>query len=457
MTPRSLLRHPGRRTLLGLLVLIAACGGGAGPAPGGSPAPSADQTLTEIFNLPAVYNRMGRLAAGAPVPFVGTVAYLGGRGDSTIAQVGLSLTNRSLSFERDGRSFAATFRAEISFARAGQPTVSHTRDEVVRVAAFEETQRSEESIVFQQGFLLEPGDYTVTVVLRDLGANATSRVERAITVPAFGAGSVTAPILAYATSGRQVRADSVPLLLNPRGTVAQGTQDTLIMYVEGYGFSRPTTVPVEVRDDRGTIVHRDSIRFLGGRELEGRVIRINATSPPLGELTVAILGPSGVPRTEQVLVSFSRGWVVTNYDNLLSLLRFFSYPQWVARLRDASTAERSELWREFWVATDPSPETPENEALDLYFTRIAIANERWREEGPNAWRSDRGEVFITLGQPDLINTNNPGASVALEQWVYTELRGSIIFEGALGFNRMRMLPESRGEFAKMRAMVQRRQ
>jgi GWxTD domain-containing protein len=327
----------------------------------------------------------------------------------------------------------------------------------VRVSGFEETQRSEESIVFQQGFLLAPGDYTATVIMRDLGANATSRVERAVTVPAFGAGSVTGPILAYATSMRQTRADSVPIILNPRGTISHGNLDTLVIYVEGYRFAGPITVPLEIRDERGGIVHRDSLRFFGGRELESRTVRINATTPPLGELTIAIPTPGGVTRTEQALVSFSRGWVVTNYDNLLSLLRFFSYPQWVARLRDASTTERSALWREFWAATDPTPETPENEALDLYFTRIAIANERWREEGPNAWRSDRGEVFITLGQPDLINTNNPGAAVALEQWVYTELRGSIYIEGQLGFNRMRMLPESRGEFAKMRAMVQRRQ
>lgn len=456
MIPHSRAWHPGRLPAAGLLVLAAACGGGGGPTPGEAPPPSADQTLTEIFNLPAVYNRMGRLAAGPPIPFVGTVAYLGGRGDSTIAQVGLSLPNRALSFQRDNRSFAAQFTAEITFLRAGQPPLSHSRDEVVRVASFEETQRSEESVVFQQGFLLEPGEYTATVVLRDKGANTSSRIERVVTVPAFGPGSVTGPILAYATGSRQARADTVPVILNPRGTVAQGTQDTLILYVEGYGFTQPTTVPVEVRDDRGGLVHRDSLRFQGGRELESRTVRINATSPPLGELTVSVPTPGGPTRTEQVLVSFSRGWVVTNYDNLLSLLRFFSYPQWVARLRDASAAERSELWREFWVATDPSPETPENEALDLYFTRIAIANERWREEGPNAWRSDRGEVFITLGQPDLINTNNPGAAVALEQWVYTELRGSILFEGQLGFSRMRMMPESRGEFAKMRAMVQRR-
>jgi GWxTD domain-containing protein len=436
------------------LALLVACGGG--PDPATLPTPSADQTLTEIFNLPAVYTRMGRLAAGMPVPFVGTVAFLGGRGDSSIAQIGLSLPNRSLSFSRDGQAFAARFRAEITLERTGQPPLSHTRDETVRVRAFDETQRSDESILFQQGFLVEPGEYTVTVELRDLGANASSRAQRTVTVPAFGPGTATGPILAYATDLRQSRSDSLPLLLNPRGTVSHGVLDTLLIYVEGYRFASPVTVPVEVRDDRGAIVYLDSIRFQGGREVESRTLRMSSTTPPLGELTVAVPLPGGETRTEQVLVSFSRGWVVTNYDNLLSLLRFFPYPSWVARLRDANATERSALWREFWVATDPTPETAENEALDLYFTRVAIANERWRDEGANAWRSDRGEVFVTLGQPDIINTNNPGAERALEQWVYNELRGTLYFEGQLGFSRMRLMPESRSEFSRMRALVQRR-
>lgn len=437
-----------------LVLSLAGCGGGARPA--GAPVPAADQTLTEIFNLPAVYNRMGRLAAGPPIPFVGTVAMLGGRGDSTIAHLGLSMPNRALSFQRDGRVFAARFRAEVTFQREGHAPLTHVRDEVVRVAGFEETQRAEESIVFQQGFLLAPGSYTMTVVLRDVGANHASRVERTIEVPAFPAGTTTGPIVAYTSDQRQSRADTLGLVLNPRGTVAHGSADTLLLYVEGYAFARATTVPVEVRDDRGTVVYRDSLRFLGGRDVESRTLRVSAGTPPLGELTVSLPVPGGTTRTEQVLVSFSRGWAVTNYDNLLSLLRFFPYPQWVARLGAASPAERASLWREFWVATDPTPETPENEALDLYFTRVAIANERWREEGPNAWRSDRGEVFITLGQPDLINTNNPGSERAIEQWVYTELRGSLYFEGQLGFTRMRLMPESRGEFARMRALVQRR-
>lgn len=454
MTQHRISLRPARLVATGLLLAAAACGGGR--APGGPPAPGTDQTLTEIFNLPAVYNRMGRLAAGAPVPFVGNIVHLAGRGDSTMVQVAVSLANRALSFQREERAFAARVRTEISFQRPGAAPIAHTRDDIVRVAGFEEAQRPDESVVVQQGFLLAPGEYTAVVVVRDLGANTFSRIERPVTVPALGPGSTSGPVLVYQTGTRSLRAEELPVLLNPRGTVAHGQQDTLMIYIEGYQFPRTTIVPVEVRDDQGSLVYRDSVRFEGGREVESRLVRLGASAPPLGELTVSLVEPGGASRSTQALVSFSRGWVVTNYENLLSLLRFFPHQGWVARLADARPEQRAQLWREFWQATDPLPETPENEALDQYFTRVAIANERFRDEGPNAWRSDRGEVYVTLGEPDVINTNPPTSDRRLEQWVYNEYRGAVMFEGIIGLSRMRMLPSSRSEFARMRALVMRR-
>lgn len=454
MMRSPLSRAPATALAAGLLALMAACGPGRPPA--GAPSPDTDQTLTEIFNLPAVYNRMGRLAAGAPVPFVGNLVYLAGRSDSTMVNLALSLANRALSFQREDRSFAARFRTEVTFQRPGAPVFTHARDEVVRVNGFEETQRPDETVVTQQGFLLAPGEYTAAIVVRDLNANTFSRLERQVTVPTFGPGSTSGPVLVYQGGTRQAAGEELPVLLNPRGTVAHGVLDTLLIYVEGYRFPRPTTVPVVVRDDQGEVVFRDSLFFQGGREVESRLVRLGQSTPPLGELTVSVTDPDGKSRETQALVSFSRGWVVTNYDNLLSLLRYFPHPSWVARLTEVTPEERSQLWREFWVATDPIPETPENEALDQYFTRVAIANERFRDEGPNAWRSERGEVYVTLGEPDVINTNSPTSDRRLEQWVYNEYRGALLFEGILGLSRMRLVPSSRAEFARMRALVVRR-
>lgn len=437
--------------LLGVL----ACGSARGPA-SGSPGTATDQTLSELFNLSSVFQRLGRLAAGGPIPFVGDVVTLAGRGDSTLLDLGLSFENRSLSFQRDQGTFAARYRVDVSLARAGGgDPITASSNEVVRVASFQETQRSDESIFFQQGFLLAPGTYALAVVVRDPASNAASRVEREIVVPSYGPGTFSAPAMVYEVRGRTSVRDSLNAVLNPRGTVSHGGADTLYLYVEGYDYPGPTTVPVVVRDDRDSVVMRDALRFNGGTPVEGRVVRLASEAPPLGELTIQVGEGSSAARL-QALVSFARGWVVTNYDNLLSLLRFFPYEQGlISSLRSAKPADRARLWRQFWTSTDPIPATPENEALDRYFTRIAIANERFREEGGEGWRTDRGEVYVTLGEPDQVYESPAGNDRRFVQWVYNEYRAVLYFEGTLGFSRMRLTTNSRSEFARARAQISR--
>ena len=454
---------------LGLLLAASACGGARQPA-GGVP-PSTEQTLTELFNLSALYQRMGRLAASGPMPFVGSIAFVAGRGDSTVARVGLSFENHAFAFAREGRAFATRFRVEYSFApaaigagvrvaappenRSGGPPVQAVREEVIRVESFPETQRGDESVIVEQGFLLAPGNYTLAVTVRDPTSNAFSRAEQAVEVPAFPAGSITAPILVYQARPRTGLSDSLALVLNPRGTVANGGGDSLLMYVEGYRFTGARQVPVEVRDDRDSVIYHGTVAFQGGRPLEAHVVRLASDAPPLGELRVK-LGDGVDAKKVTALVSFSRNWVVTNYDNLLALLRYFPWaPDRLNALRNAKPADRPRLWREFWAASDPVPETAENEALDLYFTRIAIANARFRDEGGPGWRTDRGEVFVVLGEPDQVIETPPGNEQRLVRWIYNSYRAVIDFSGTLGYSRLRMTPGSRAEFSRARALVMR--
>jgi hypothetical protein len=53
------------------------------------------------------------------------------------------------------------------------------------VTTFQETQRADETVLFQQAFLLPPGDYTASVVVRDPGGGTFSRAEEPITIPAY--------------------------------------------------------------------------------------------------------------------------------------------------------------------------------------------------------------------------------------------------------------------------------
>ena len=435
-----------RRHLIAVLLGGAALGCGSWKRVGTQDGPAPAEQLTQLMNISSFYQRLGRLAAAEPLPFVGTVAFAAGPADSVITALGLSLENRALAFQREGNLFVARYRVSISFQREGARSVELTREEIVRVPTFQETLRADESVLFQQILRLTPGTYKVIVTVRDAGSTAESRAQGEYVAPSFGPGSISAPILAYQATGRGALTDPLSVVLNSRGAVGYGA-DTLLAYVEGYSFSGATTVPFTVLDEQQNVVYTDSLRFRGGRPVESQVIRLAPDSISLGELKLAV-GTGAAERSVSALVSFSQAWVITNFDEMLDLLRYFGHDARVSAMRKAPPAERSRLWREFYAATDPNSITPENEALNQYFGRIAAANSRFTDEGVAGWRTDRGEVFVALGAPDETIETSPGTAGRVVRWTYLIHRLSLFFQDETGFGRLRLTPGSRAEFER---------
>lgn len=444
-----------RVTLLVLAALMPlGCGTWRRAGSPGTPA-SPQEQFSGLFDVQGAYRRMGRFASDPPIQFIGTMVTAAGPGDSAVAVLGLSLENRSLVFQRDGDGFVARYRAEVTLERPGDPPIEVRREETVRVATFKETLRADESIIFQQSFHLVSGDYHIVISIRDLASPSRSATDGDFTVRTFAPGTTSEPIIVYQVTGRASRSDPLAVLLNARGSVAYGG-DTLLAYVEGYEFTQPTLVPYEVRDREDSVVFRDSLRFAGGQAIEGQVIRLAPDSQPLGELTIQV-GTSPNERSATALVSFSEAWIVTNFEDMIDLLRYFGQDRKLSALKNAPEAERPGLWQEFYRDTDPNKITPENEALDAYLQRVAMANLRFRGEDRPGWRTDRGEVFITLGDPDDTFDASPTSQGRIIRWTYTSLRLTVYFEDASGFGRFRLTPASRAQYESVLSRVRRSQ
>jgi GWxTD domain-containing protein len=441
-----------RPVVLALLVGVA-LGCGTWKRVGDQEQPSPSETLTRMLNTTQFYQRLGRLAAAEPLPFVGSVAFTAGPADSVIGVLGLSLENRALAFQREGNVFVARYRVSLAFQREGAPSVDLVREEVVRVPTFQETQRADESVLFQQILRLVPGTYNVNVAVRDVGSTSESRATAGFTAPEFGSSSFTAPILTYQATGRGNLTDPLSIVLNPRGSVGYGS-DTLLAYVEGYGFAGPAMVPFTVYDEQENPIYHDSLQFRGGRPVESQVIRLSPDSVALGELRL-VMGSKPNERAVSALVSFTNAWVVTNFDEMLDLLRYFGEDERISAMRRAPDQERARLWREFYEQTDPNPASPENEALNQYFSRIQAANQRFTDEGVPGWRTDRGEVLINLGPPDESVESTPGTASRIIRWTYITHRLEVYFQDETGFGRLRLTPGSRAEYERIVARLRR--
>lgn len=446
------LRHRRRALLASLLALV---GCGTWQRVGSNPTPTPEDQLVQLLDANTSYGKLGHLISSDRVHYVGSVGFVPGAGDSAKALIGLSLANREFAFQRDGQGFGARYRVDYQFDRPGTPPRAIGHDAAIRVATFQETVRSDESILLQEQVNLAPGDYTLTVRVRDLTNAQIGTATMKVTAPDFHPGSFTAPILAYEVRARGSRNDSLAVVMNPRGTVAYGG-DTLLVYFEGVGYKSPTTVPLQVRDDRDSLVLKTEVHFSGTRDVESQYIRLAPDSVPLGQLEIILGDTTTSTRRTSALVSFSAAWVVTNFDDLISLLRYFGADNKLAKIQRAKSTDRAELWREFYHDTDPVPGTPNNEALDLYFARVAIANQRFRNEGGAGWRTDRGEVYIVLGDPDEILDASPTLQFngRYFQWNYVDYRVTLFFQDQSGFGRFRLTTASRSDFERVKARVQ---
>jgi len=429
---------------------------------GSSDAPAAGTAVPRLFDATSMYRSMGFLATSGPLPFVASVRYLRGPApDSTLALFALSLANSAITFQRSGAEFVAEYRVEAVFKgdSAVVPTRHIARDEQVRVRSFQETLRADESIIFQQFVTLPPGTYTVSVMVRDRNGPAFSRTERVDTAPdLWHRSGLTAPIPVYQATVRTQAAALPTLLANPRATLPYGT-DTLRFYVEGYGMTERTRLVARVVDGNDRELWRDTVALRGDPGLTGTGIAVAPDRLPVGQAELQTMPVSGGDTTRtRFLVSFSNQWVITNFEEMMSLLRYFDEQRWVDSLRKATTERRAEVWREFWKATDPVAITPENEALDDYFRRVQQANVRFPDEGEPGWLTDRGEVLITLGEPDEILDLSSGmdrSGLRAIRWTYSNLRVVLYFQDQTGFNHFRLTPTSRAEYQRVRGRVQR--
>ena len=445
-------RIPHARTLvLAFLMLTAACasgGSGSRPTntsrrPGGAGSGAGAGA--------ALYERAGLIAVAGPVSYVGTLAFFAAPSpDTTLSLLTLSLTARTLTFTREGDRFRAGYTVTADVRQGASIAHHFDAKEVVRVRSFKETTRGEESVIFQEYFGLAPGKYSLSLVVRDESGAKAGTYEGDITIPTITARGLSSSLLVHEATPR-TSVDSIPrLVAAPRSTAVFGRDTAFAAYVEAYELAPGEGLQAAVRGDRGAILWSQPVTLSRTGRVASGVIQVPVSKLGIGAVQL-VLSRSDVPdsTTTPLFVSFGDELPIASFEDMLSYLRYYASPTRIKALRDATSDMRSEAWSVFLTETDPVPTTPQHEGLQLYFARIQRANLEFREEGGQGWLTDRGMVFVALGEPDQILEPN---GVQLNQrgqaqiWDYQRLQLQLIFIDQTGFGRWRLTQNSEMEF-----------
>ena len=413
-----------------------------------------------------IYRQIGLMATPNPLAFVGKVSsFATASPETTLVLASISIPNRALTFTREGDRYRAPYEVKLILTRNGVEAANVNVMEIVRVGSFREINRTDESVIFQHYFRVPPGTYTLSAAIHDVGGSRTASQETAVGVPSLVAGRLSTPTLVYEAAGRSAL-DSVPqLLASPRSSAVFGRDSTVAIYVEGYGQGSRLPVSFVVRNDKGVQLWRDSATLRRNGALFSGIVNVPISTVGVGIARVFFTRRDGgiADSVEAPLfVSFGEDIPLMSFIDMLGYLRFFATPSRLNGLRDAPLDKRATMWADFLRATDPIPETPTNEDMQAYFERIQQANSQFRADKNPGWLSDRGMVYVALGEPDEIQersidqTLSPTqmtSSARLQIWQYRQYNAQLVFYEDAG--RWRLTRPSETDFLSLSVRRQR--
>jgi GWxTD domain-containing protein len=440
---------------LAMLAVLAACGGSARPSapPAGAPSPDGGPRAVSgpSFDPVKLYQQMGLLARGAPMPFVGSISFLATpSADSTHMIVSLAITNSALTFAREGDRFKAGYTVGITLRDGALPVKQIEAHENVVVASYRETSRIDESVIFQELLTVKPGRYQLSLSVSDDGGSRQAGEEVSLNIPALGSGTLATPI-AFARLQPRTSLETVPqLVASPAATATFGRDSIIGLYVEAYG---PTTTPrlpirVIISTDNGRPLFNDTLSIARRTAMYSGVVYIPVSRVGIGPATVAIVQPGRTDTVKTpIFVNFGEDLPVATFEEMINYLRWFAPPYRLKALKDTAVEYRAAAWNDFVKSTQSGLGT--NDALHDYFRRLQLANSRYREESMPGWLTDRGKVLLGLGEPDQtqnsrtldINTRN-----RTQIWEYRSLNLQLTFYDQTGFGRWRLTNSSDLEF-----------
>jgi len=415
-------------------------------------------------DMSELYRQIGLLAAPSPVAFVGKISAFASRSpDTTLLLVSISLPNRALTFTREGDRYRAPYEVSLTLSRGSADVATVNAMEIVRVGSFRETNRTDESVIFQHYFHLAPGEYSLSAMIRDVGGSRSATQQASVGVPVLGSGRLSTPVLVYEASGRTVLDSAPGLLASPRSSAVFGRDSTVAVYIEAYGQGPRLPVDFVVRNDKGAQVWRDSANLARRGMLFSGIVSVPISNIGIGTAQVSFTRRDATDTVKAPLfVSFGEDIPLMSFEDMIGYLRFFATPGRLNALKSAPPEKRASVWAEFLRATDPYPETPINEDMQAYFGRIQIANAQFRMDRNPGWLSDRGMVFVALGEPDQIiernvnqsiTTTQMGNTTRLQIWQYRQYDAQLIFYDDTG--KWRLTRPSETEFLALNARRQR--
>jgi GWxTD domain-containing protein len=308
--------------------------------------------------------------------------------------------------------------------------------------------------------------YDIRVSVRDLNAKVSADTTNTVKAPRFGKSvAMSSPLLFRSRKGTQI----LPLI---GSDVSSLNKDEAGFFLELYDATPNEYIVAQYAHAKGEDDEMLEPIFAKVRTTSRREPVFMPFDPSelwLGEYEVDLfLLPASYDTTEKGLKDVRRHaigqtsrvinspvqtgipFAESDLDEAIEQLNIIATVwEWDSLNMGTNRKEKRQNLIEFWRKRDPNPWDKENRPMEVFYKRVSYANFHFASGGNNGWRSDRGRVYIVLGEPTYTERSPYQAtSKPYEAWEYSDLNVRYYFVDhyLLGDYRLASPPPRQGVF-----------
>jgi len=387
-----------------------------------------------------------------PTFYFDAISYASDQPHKSRVDAYVQVPHEEIRFVKEGDVFIGRYDITLSFFTPSRQLV---HDEVwsvdARVSDFAQTTSDRMYSLSQRTADLDPGNYELTIQVRDQETQRVSQRRHSLLVPDFSKDSLSLSdimlVSRLTTAGEKKR-----IVPNISANISRSSEG-FFLFLEAYGPKSADSLEFtwKVLDREKTVVFsRNQVEALTGSKTQV-FLKVDSLNVPMGRYALVV---DAVPANasgggmEDLNAVTSRTFTVRALDlpaAVLDLNKAIDQLVYIAKgeelqyIRDASNEEeKRQRFLEFWAKRDPDPQTSRNELMDEYYARVEYANQHFKHY-LDGWKTDMGMIYIRFGPPENVERHPfEYDSKPYEIWYYYQLNRQFIFVDDTGFGDYRL-------------------
>jgi GWxTD domain-containing protein len=322
-----------------------------------------------------------------------------------------------LSYQKTARGYEADYEIAISVEGDNDQQIEGIiRDGNIKVKTFSETRRPNDFVINMLSVRLDKQDVTIRAALTDKVGENVYQEERDVKERDYWGKYPTLSRIEFcreiSPAGQDSKFNKGDLWVVPAVTRQFGGDfdTTLTFYQEVYpgrANVKYAKVITRVYHRVKGFVYTDTIDYGEIKENihEPRTINVAGFMPGDYELEVRLEGRRGKVYDKIIeefeLMLTAETIYRSDFELAVDMLKYLATKKERKDLKNASTPEkRRELWDEFWRLRDEYGHNRENPTKEEYFRRVRHADRYFSVMKKDGWKTTRGMIYITYGEPD---------------------------------------------------------